>query len=496
MPARCYADNESRLEGLQGRFVVKEDGHEEAGYWNLSCPLEWSKYSCAHQNAKHANISRFVHYEAANCELPLFNPVVFANSLAGRRLIFLGDSLVRQVSISLSCMLLGTNLVERYEVGWPACEETSRRLTSKEHREQARYDKMSGTQGVTRKRRGTTPPTQAPSTNENKSPNRKRARRKQAWPCHGTVNCIPCGPHSGFNEYSLYLKNGGVIHTFVGEGFHFYGNDSRQAITYNSSDFVVLEGIHSEGRQRLWDNIRVYFSHQKELPHFIWLHGWPAFFQTRTGSYEPSVLQRLRTSGGKPSCRDRVPASTVRKQITEKVKNLTISSDASGQEVESLSSVHLNFSSGPYREDRQRIFTPPSGELKINRSFEGILWLEGEEEIGNYTVGQGVGAHGDCQHLCMPGPPDQIARALSWMLIAIGEEDEGAARAEGRPGAVSGEGASGNHTGGSFGGPEVAPGRLLRAQSTTYQYPYLPLVVILLMSMVALLSLRVLQRKY
>jgi hypothetical protein len=461
MPARCYADNESRLEGLQGRFVVKEDGHEEAGYWNLSCPLEWSKYSCAHQNAKHANISRLVHYEAANCELPLFNPVVFANSLAGRRLIFLGDSLVRQVSISLSCMLLGTNLVERYEVGWPACEETSRRLTSKEHREQAR-----------------------------------QARRKQAWPCHDTVNCIPCGPHSGFNEYSLYLKNGGVIHTFVGEGFHFYGNDSRQAITYNSSDFVVLEGIHSEGRRRLWDNIRVYFSHQKELPHFIWLHGWPAFFQTRAGSYEPSVLQRLRTSGGKPSCRDRVPTSTVMKQITEKVKNLTISSDASGQEVESLSSVHLKFSSGPYSGGSQRIFTPPSGELKINRSFEGILWLEGEEEIGNYTVGQGVGAHGDCQHLCMPGPPDQIARALSWMLIAIGEEDEGAARAEVRPGAASGEGASGNHTGGSFGGPEVAPGRLLRAQSTTYQYPYLPLVVILLMSMVALLSLRVLQRKY
>eukprot|EP00588_Corethron_pennatum_P031624 CAMPEP_0194345768 /NCGR_PEP_ID=MMETSP0171-20130528/105042_1 /TAXON_ID=218684 /ORGANISM="Corethron pennatum, Strain L29A3" /LENGTH=189 /DNA_ID=CAMNT_0039112793 /DNA_START=668 /DNA_END=1239 /DNA_ORIENTATION=+ len=41
-----------------------------------------------------------------------------------------------------------------------------------------------------------------------------------------------------------------------------------------------------------------------------------------------------------------------------------------------------------------------------------VLWLDGTNSLGKAKVGGSVGAYGDCQHFCMPGPTDEIARAL------------------------------------------------------------------------------------
>ena len=470
---RCFSDTKSRLEGLRGRFIeAPHESRPEYLYWNLSCPFEWSKYSCAHQEGDQANISQFVHYEADGCDLPVFDPVVFADSLADRRLIFVGDSLSRQVSISLSCMLYGAGLVERYEVGWPACAPQNNASDS-ELEDWVSATFLSKSQ-IERKA-------------QLRAQKRARAAREDGikhgsrsllgvpgWPCHQTVNCVPCGEHSGFNEYSVYLKNGGVIHSFVGLGFHYYGHNTRHELTFNSTDMVVVESLRHDGLTRFKENFGIFFVHQRALPHFIWLPAWPSFFKTVNGSYDTFSLAMRGKDRSQRHCRESVPFDPAQERIFAEIRNWTIESDASGQPVVSRSSRKVEFHEGPQSKVGKGIVAERAGLPQLSRRFEGILRLEGVETLGNYTVGSGVGVHGDCLHLCQPGPPDQMARALSWMLIAIGEED-------------------GAGQGGRGSGPEEVARRRLQAHSIPSAYPLLGLVV--LVAMIAGMSVAVARLK-
>lgn len=157
-------------------------------YWSLSCPLEWyvalfmgnnqdhntpiisnivhttiiivldhfrSKYSCVHQRKyKEANLSKAFAWSGRNLELAqeaLDNAAV-GGALKGRRVIVVGDSLARQVFISLGCLL--HPLTEARRVGWMA-----------------------------------------------------------EWPCSG-AKCRRGGEHGGFNKASILLKDGGEVHFF------------------------------------------------------------------------------------------------------------------------------------------------------------------------------------------------------------------------------------------------------------------------------------------
>eukprot|EP01083_Nonionella_stella_P036594 99831_1 len=51
-------------------------------------------------------------------------------------------------------------------------------------------------------------------------------------PCHGTLNCIQCGPHSGFNNLEIRLEGGGILR---------YKRSVQSAPHFNHGDVVIVE---------------------------------------------------------------------------------------------------------------------------------------------------------------------------------------------------------------------------------------------------------------
>jgi hypothetical protein len=84
-------------------------------YWNLSCPLELSMFSGAHMGGDYlarAEKARAIAEEALNNR---FGDVDW-KSLENRRIFFVGDSLLRQVFISMAC--LSWDKVTDYAIPW------------------------------------------------------------------------------------------------------------------------------------------------------------------------------------------------------------------------------------------------------------------------------------------------------------------------------------------------------------------------------------------
>jgi hypothetical protein len=149
----CYSSPLSRHSALQGGWQHLSTA--QSPYWNLSCPIEWSKYSCVHQDAaRHASQARKLHFEPTDCTLP---PIGNQQLPTGQRVVFFGDSLIRQVFISMACLL--SNHVVKTELHWPECG----------------------------------------------------GKQPEEWPCHEAPNCIACGPHSGFRKAIIHLSGGSQL---------------------------------------------------------------------------------------------------------------------------------------------------------------------------------------------------------------------------------------------------------------------------------------------
>lgn len=75
-------------------------------YYNLSCPFEWSKFSCAHQG-------KIPMAEAADLfATPAYGKIKIPN----RRVLMIGDSTMRQLFVSVGCS--GISSIEKYSVDW------------------------------------------------------------------------------------------------------------------------------------------------------------------------------------------------------------------------------------------------------------------------------------------------------------------------------------------------------------------------------------------
>jgi hypothetical protein len=146
-------------------------------YWNLSCPIEWSKYSCIHQGqTKLADLSlktalEHNHYslwkaltaidkkqkqdKQAQAKAKAYNNAKPSTFLQ-RRIVMIGDSLIRQVFIALTCRFAGHIVDQR--ITW--------------------------------------------------------ATEANPWPCHNSGNCIRHGLHSGFDHAAIQWQEGGELHFY------------------------------------------------------------------------------------------------------------------------------------------------------------------------------------------------------------------------------------------------------------------------------------------
>ena len=318
----CYSSTSSRFSMLRGKWT-RNQSHRPT-YSNLSCALEWSKYSCVHQGAvEHAAAAASLSFEPEDgCRLlTLSNRHVLP---PGWRAWLIGDSLIRQLLISIGCSL--GRAVTRTRVSWPECH------------------------------------------------------LKQAWPCHHTRNCIECGEHSGAEIIELELASGASLH-FLGESSKSHLPPVR---TLRATDVVIVQpGIHDEGLARVSAAVK---TAQLLNLTVVWVITPQDAFASPKGHgiYNRSFL-------------------------TEKRRPST-----------------------PKLDDEQcDVWTPPtrsqhewsairSGRYpEFRTGLAGVVELDGLNGLGDAKVGRGVGAHGDCAHYCMPGPPDVLARAVITMLAQL-----------------------------------------------------------------------------
>lgn len=312
----CYTSLTSRFAALSGRW--RSIDSTKPRYWNLSCPFEWGKYSCVHQGAlEHATTSLRLQFEPAEgCAMlyPSIDAKVFPSC---RQLHFVGDSLIRQVFISMTC-LLGSEVVAR-SVQWPSCQQKKRR------------------------------------------------------PCHQTKNCISCGEHSGFGPANVTLASGSKV---------LYGPGPRPRLdSVGPCDVIVVEaGVHGKGEEPARDLLHNYVPQLlKRNASVIWLiTPQPAFKSPLgTGVYDAKYLAAMTSKKSKLACKQWVPATR--------------------------------------SADEWRVLR---GGADILAQLLGVVELEGLNGLGHAKIGGGVGAFGDCQHYCMPGVPDVLARAVFTMLRA------------------------------------------------------------------------------
>jgi len=320
----CYSTENSRLNPLSGQWV--KDDTALPMYANLSCAAEWSKYSCIHHGATdHAKAASSLKFRPTGCRLPTLHDtrnVAKDAALQGRTVAFLGDSLLRQVMISWICMLnkLGRISDEDMHIDWPVCE------------------------------------------------------KRGLWPCHGTLNCISCGPHSGANTISVTVSSG------KNSSFHMVYPANLTKLT--ERDILVTEaGVHSkhigEAIKELESKLQLGFENvpSEKRPTIIRMVTFSPHFKSRTGDYDTEELEALKNN-----------------QTDKK-------GDSRGCKAE--------------RSDKNQ-------ELELGSLppyDRAVLWLDGTNSLGKAKVGGSVGAYGDCQHFCMPGPTDEIARALEWLTI-------------------------------------------------------------------------------
>mmetsp|Transcript_21350 Transcript_21350/g.33015 ORF Transcript_21350/g.33015 Transcript_21350/m.33015 type:complete len:433 (+) Transcript_21350:1027-2325(+) len=147
------------------------------GYYNLSCPFEWYKYSCAfmqdNEFDEQITAASVQYYQQNLAEIQRAFDSVFNDQInpqqKPKRIFMTGDSLLRQVFISIACNAFSLNAVEQSEVQW-----------------------------------------------------------REEWPCpEGIAKCaITGGVHSGFDAASVRFTNGMEIH-YVPHGGFAYDNRSQ-----------------------------------------------------------------------------------------------------------------------------------------------------------------------------------------------------------------------------------------------------------------------------
>jgi GDSL/SGNH-like Acyl-Esterase family found in Pmr5 and Cas1p len=121
----CYSSSQSPLQYIPLQVPFNSDPPPEFQhvYFNLSCPWEANKFSCAHQGQhEKARVASYFgqQLETSDCRLSPFNGRLLLQLLDKRQMIFTGDSITRQMFMSMACLLYSSPNVKlvRDDVQW------------------------------------------------------------------------------------------------------------------------------------------------------------------------------------------------------------------------------------------------------------------------------------------------------------------------------------------------------------------------------------------
>ena len=166
------------------------------GYFNLSCPFEWSKYSCAfNQQKEHerqTDASRSYYLSQLN-QIRSSISRVTGDKMKPIRVLLVGDSLMRQLFLAIACnaaSVFDTNVVTHAVVPW-----------------------------------------------------------RDEWPCHGIGRCISGGQHGGFNAASFVLADGAMEIHFVPQAGTVGESEGEPNVLNRMSHEVKNTGTISFGKK-------------------------------------------------------------------------------------------------------------------------------------------------------------------------------------------------------------------------------------------------------
>lgn len=320
--------------------------HHHHGYWNLSCPFEWSKYSCIHQG--HDTIAKLSsHYEK---KYPPLSPTALHKFLQ-RKVFLFGDSLLRQVFISAAC----------------------------QHHKHSRSQYIPW---------------------------------EKAWPCHGTVNCISGGPHSGFNEAAISWKEGGELH------FYPLTTTYLKPMANNGTMQVSMESLLAWVDGTSSRAVEAYSSYCSLYGiYFRPMHGDSCYTLTEKDIFvfnlgihheidqQQAVLTKFMKYAKKMA--DTSNAPKVMYYITP-AQHFNHSVEQNGLFGEkSNNTMCLQEILSDPRADMERHMLLHETTTAINKTLAAVIDPADLKAAGVHHIGSA-----DCSHYCMPGVPDVAAREI------------------------------------------------------------------------------------
>ena len=198
------------------------------------------------------------------------------------------------------------------------------------------------------------------------------------YPCHGAVNCITCGEHSGYETTGPEILFKGGTRIYVVEPYQ-----SRKEDFFSSNETIDFLFVQKDSKKG--EGVSFFYRHRKKhnltLPKLIAFNGWNSHFFNKEGL----------TQG--------VYNETFLKQQRLIVHNKSTCVDT----LSPLQQLPINLASKLYN------------KWKPDAFFQ----LEGINSLGNAKIGHNVGAYGDCQHFCAPGPPDQLSYYLVQLFLQM-----------------------------------------------------------------------------
>jgi hypothetical protein len=343
----CYSHRDARKRPLLGDWKTDLTKQHRPPYWNLSCPLEFSSYSCVHQEKyEQAEYSAYTQFIPKGCRMldldqekddddddDDFKTLLHLKTLLENRQVhFWGDSFIRQVFLAWSCLLHRRGWVKSMHIPWRQCEG-------------------------------------------------------RHFPCGDRKNCIPCGEHSGTLDPITIELFGGTVLT---SGKPFEAAD-LQNLT-NDSILIMDSGAHGNAQrsgqrqkaalQKVMDEYW-HDNNNNNIPTMIHVVTWESHFGTPDRRFVPP------------------------KQLTGELKERI----GGGEQIP----CHETYDGDRFQDEYNVL-------KSMMDHVDGMLWLDGTNNQGRSKVGVGSGPRGgmgDCQHFCLPGPPDEMVRAMETLLIQL-----------------------------------------------------------------------------